>query len=115
MDFPKKRAQKSATEQKAEQKTDLGADSKKSQGEQVQTESNNPLLDQVSHLVGLPTEWVESELSKLVSQSGHDLSNMTIEDLRAITLNYLNDMDFQFQEQQQSDLVFLENVSAKPQ
>lgn len=47
------------------------------------------LFNRIVQSTGLPSEWVSSELKTILDDAGQDRSSMTLEDLRAVMLAYL--------------------------
>ena len=50
------------------------------------------LLEEVASLTGLPQEWMQTELHRIVTASGHQPSELTLDELRASMLAYLEQM-----------------------
>lgn len=50
------------------------------------------LLDEVSRATGLPEELVSGELTKIVSKTGKQASEITMDDLRELLAEYLQDV-----------------------
>ena len=50
------------------------------------------LLDQLATLTGLPGESVNLELLKIVEKNGKDPDTLTVEDVRSILADYLQDV-----------------------
>lgn len=69
------------------------------------------LLDEVAALTGLPPEWVQTELNKIVAGSGHDPQSLTLDDLRASMLTYLEKMASDLETQESDDMEFLKSLS----
>jgi hypothetical protein len=73
--------------------------------------TESELLSEVASLTGLPVDWVESELTQIVKKSGHTPEQLTLEELRASMLEYLEEMNREMTAQEASDLEMLENLS----
>jgi len=60
------------------------------------------LIQEVAGLTGLPLEWVRSELTKIIVNSGHKPSELTLEQLRASMLTFIEqvkkDVEREFKE-----------------
>jgi len=50
------------------------------------------LLDEVASLTGLPEDMVQKELQQILSASGHNAEELTLDGLRASMLKYLETM-----------------------
>ena len=50
------------------------------------------LFDKVTGATGLPNDLITSELEKLVEAAGADRSSLTLEDLRAILADYVQEV-----------------------
>lgn len=90
-----------------------------SKGKSKQTDGAAPstdseLLTEVASLTGLPVDWVESELTQIVKKSGHTPEQLTLEELRASMLEYLEEMNREMNAQESADLDLLENLSIPP-
>ena len=57
------------------------------------------LLKEVTQATGLPNEPVEQELKRLVTAAGLDESAITLDDLRAVLAEYLQDVMLEVQEE----------------
>ncbi|MBC7384571.1 MAG: hypothetical protein H7301_00225 [Cryobacterium sp.] len=73
-------------------------------------EQSSDLLVEVASLTGLPVEWVQTELTQIVKSSGHAPEQLTLEELRASMLAYLEEMNRELMAQEQADLDFLESM-----
>ncbi len=74
-----------------------GTDKGKEALEIASTTENKPsqgqgLLEEVASLTGLPEDWVHNELHRIVTASGHQPSELTLDELRASMLVYLEQM-----------------------
>ncbi len=60
------------------------------------------LIQEVAGLTGLPLEWVRSELTKIIVNSGHKPNELTLEQLRASMLTFIeqvkSDVEREFKE-----------------
>jgi hypothetical protein len=54
--------------------------------------SANKLVDEVIELTGLPEDPLSKELEKLLSAAGLESENISLDDLREVLANYLNDV-----------------------
>lgn len=61
-------------------------------GEANKTAQGQGLLEEVASLTGLPQEWMQTELHRIVTASGHQPSELTLDELRASMLAYLEQM-----------------------
>ncbi len=50
------------------------------------------LLSEISEATGLPENLVSDELNRLVSQAGKDTSDTTLDDLRVILADYVQEV-----------------------
>jgi hypothetical protein len=50
------------------------------------------LIEEMAMLTGLPLEWVKPELTKLAEKAGLNLSNLTLDELRPVLLQFLGEM-----------------------
>jgi hypothetical protein len=73
--------------------------------------TDSELLTEVASLTGLPVDWVESELTQIVKKSGHTPEQLTLEELRASMLEYLEEMNREMNAQEAEGLDILENLS----
>lgn len=78
---------------------------------QVAPESDSELLTEVASLTGLPVDWVQSELTQIVKKSGHTPEQLTLEELRASMLEYLEEMNREMNAQEEADLDLLDRLS----
>lgn len=76
-----------------------------------QTENGSELLTEVASLTGLPVDWVQTELTQIVKDSGHTPEQLTLEELRASMLQYLEEMNKEMMAQEASDLEMLDAMS----
>jgi len=76
-----------------------------------QTENGSELLTEVASLTGLPVDWVQTELTQIVKDSGHTPEQLTLEELRASMLQYLEEMNKEMLAQEASDLEMLDAMS----
>jgi hypothetical protein len=60
------------------------------------------LLADVVEKTGLAGNLIESELSAIVENAGHSASNITLEQLRAAMLNYLEELNLNIQADEES-------------
>lgn len=80
--------------------------------ENTESESkDSELLTEVASLTGLPVDWVQSELTQIVKKSGHAPNELTLDELRASMLAYLEEMNREMSSQESTDLEFLESVA----
>ncbi len=79
--------------------------------DQAQTEQGSELLTEVASLTGLPVDWVHTELTQIVKNSGHTPEQLTLEELRASMLQYLEEMNRELMAQEESDMDLLESMS----
>jgi hypothetical protein len=84
---------------------------KTKQIEETAPGTDSELLTEVASLTGLPVDWVESELTQIVKKSGHTPEQLTLEELRASMLEYLEEMNREMNAQEAADLNMLENLS----
>ena len=84
---------------------------KTKQNEEAAPGTDSELLTEVASLTGLPVDWVESELTQIVKKSGHTPEQLTLEELRASMLEYLEEMNREMNAQEAADLEMLENLS----
>lgn len=83
--------------------------SKKIEGSQLENLGNGEeLLEEVASLTGLPPDWVQTELTKIVTNSGHKPEDLTLDELRSSMLAYLDEMQKDLEAQEASDLAALE-------
>ena len=73
--------------------------------------TDTELLSEVASLTGLPVDWVESELTQIVKKSGHTPEQLTLDELRASMLEYLEEMNREMNAQETADLEMLENLT----
>lgn len=73
--------------------------------------ADSELLTEVASLTGLPVDWVESELTQIVKKSGHTPEQLTLEELRASMLEYLEEMNREMNAQESADLEMLEALT----
>jgi len=73
--------------------------------------ADSELLTEVASLTGLPVDWVESELTQIVKKSGHAPEQLTLEELRASMLEYLEEMNREMNAQEIEGLDLLESLS----
>jgi hypothetical protein len=73
--------------------------------------NSSELLSEVASLTGLPVDWVHSELTQIVEKSGHAPAELTLDELRASMLAYLEEMNKEMNAQEQADLDFLESLA----
>ena len=78
---------------------------------EVPTNTDSELLSEVASLTGLPVDWVESELTQIVKKSGHAPEALTLDELRASMLEYLEEMNREMNAQEEADLAMLENLT----
>ena len=83
----------------------------KSPVDAVALNTDSELLSEVANLTGLPVDWVESELTQIVKKSGHTPEQLTLEELRASMLEYLEEMNREMNAQEAADLDMLENLT----
>lgn len=74
-------------------------------------EKGSELLVEVASLTGLPVEWVQTELTQIVKNSGHTPEQLTLEELRASMLEYLEEMNRELMAQEAADLDMLDSMS----
>ncbi len=79
--------------------------------EVVNSEQGSELLTEVASLTGLPVDWVHTELTQIVKKSGHTPEQLTLEELRASMLVYLEEMNRELMAQEMSDLDLLDSMS----
>lgn len=72
------------------------------------------LLEEVASLTGLPPDWVQTELTKIVTNSGHTPEDLTLDELRSSMLAYLEEMQKDLEAQEAADLLALDQMSALP-
>ena len=73
--------------------------------------TDSELLAEVASLTGLPVDWVESELTQIVKKSGHTPEQLTLEELRASMLEYLEEMNREMNAQEAAGLDLLESLT----
>jgi hypothetical protein len=73
--------------------------------------NDSELLTEVASLTGLPVDWVQSELTQIVKKSGHTPNELTLDELRASMLEYLEEMNREMTAQEASDLDFLDSLA----
>ncbi len=73
--------------------------------------TDSELLTEVASLTGLPVDWVESELTQIVKKSGHTPEQLTLEELRASMLEYLEEMNREMNAQETEGLDLLESLT----
>ena len=73
-------------------------------------ESSSEILVEVASLTGLPVEWVQTELTQIVKNSGHTPEQLTLEELRASMLEYLEEMNREMMAQESADLDLLDSM-----
>lgn len=78
---------------------------------EVAPAADSELLTEVASLTGLPVDWVESELTQIVKKSGHTPEQLTLEELRASMLEYLEEMNREMNAQESADLEMLESLT----
>ncbi len=81
---------------------------------ELKPETDSELLTEVASLTGLPVDWVQSELTQIVKNSGHAPEQLTLEELRASMLEYLEEMNREMMAQEDSDMHLLETMSVPP-
>lgn len=79
--------------------------------EGIAPSTDSELLTEVASLTGLPVDWVQTELTAIVKKSGHTPEQLTLEELRASMLEYLEEMNREMNAQEVSDLDLLESMS----
>lgn len=79
--------------------------------EEAGSTTDTELLSEVASLTGLPVDWVESELTQIVKKSGHTPEQLTLDELRASMLEYLEEMNREMNAQEAADLELLENLT----
>ena len=84
---------------------------KSKQNEEAAPSTDTELLSEVASLTGLPVDWVESELTQIVKKSGHTPEQLTLEELRASMLEYLEEMNREMNAQESADLDMLERLT----
>lgn len=85
--------------------------SKTKNAPQAAPESDSELLTEVASLTGLPVDWVQSELTQIVKKSGHTPEQLTLEELRASMLEYLEEMNREMNAQEAVDLGLIDHLS----
>lgn len=60
------------------------------------------LLKQLISQTGLPTEGVENELDRLIEKAGLQKENITLDDLRLVLADYLQDILLESKDRYQS-------------
>lgn len=60
--------------------------------ENTKSSQGQGLLEEVASLTGLPQDWMQNELHRIVTASGHQPSELTLDELRASMLAYLEQM-----------------------
>ena len=90
---------------------DVSKGKMKSPVDAVALNTDSELLSEVANLTGLPVDWVESELTQIVKKSGHTPEQLTLEELRASMLEYLEEMNREMNAQEAADLDMLENLT----
>lgn len=83
----------------------------------TETENRSELLTEVASLTGLPVDWVQTELTQIVKDSGHTPEQLTLEELRASMLQYLEEMNKEMlakeaEEAEASELAILDAMLA---
>jgi hypothetical protein len=73
--------------------------------------TDSELLSEVASLTGLPVDWVESELTQIVKKSGHAPEQLTLEELRASMLDYLEEMNREMNAQEAEGIDLLESLT----
>lgn len=61
-----------------------------------------PLFDQVTDATGLPKELISKELDQLLDSAGVTRDEMTLDDLRQILAEYVQDVLLQIQNESES-------------
>ncbi len=51
--------------------------------------TGNKLIEAVVNLTGLPMNVIQHELHHYIEKSGHEIGTLTLDDLRAVMLHYL--------------------------
>lgn len=72
------------------------------------------LLEEVATLTGLPPDWVQTELTKIVTNSGHEPADLTLDDLRTSMLAYLEEMQKDLADQEAAEIATLEQMAVSP-
>ena len=67
---------------------------------EVSDSNGKKLLNEVANLTGLPEPWVQAELHSIVETSGHAPTEVTLDELRASMLAYLESMQKEVEEQE---------------
>jgi hypothetical protein len=89
--------------------------SKKDQVNETADKSNGAeLLEEVASLTGLPPDWVQTELTKIVTSSGHEPADLTLDELRTSMLAYLEEMQKDLADQEAAELATLEQMTVSP-
>ena len=57
------------------------------------------LLSEISEKTGLPQQWVMDELKAMIKQSGYDPDKLSLEDLRLVLAEHLQDILLKAKEQ----------------
>jgi hypothetical protein len=60
------------------------------------------LFNQVTEATGLPQEWIANELGNLLAAAGVERSELTIDDLRRVLSDYVQDVLLQAHDQYQT-------------
>jgi hypothetical protein len=81
------------------------------EAEKGTADSGSELLVEVANLTGLPVDWVQTELTQIVKSSGHTPEQLTLDELRASMLEYLEEMNRELMEQEAADLQMLESMA----
>src|SRR5690242_13600364 len=90
---------------------DVSKKSKDLENTATERSGESELLTEVASLTGLPVDWVESELTQIVKKSGHTPTELTLDELRASMLEYLEEMNREMTAQENTDLDFLESIA----
>ncbi len=62
------------------------------------------LLQTVTSLTGLPEELIRGELDQIVAVAGQDSQNLTLDQLRAVLVSYLESMEADLMAEDQTGL-----------
>ena len=65
---------------------------------ELDTLGGEDLIATVVALTGLPTESMQTELETLIEDAGQDSKNLTIEDLRAAMISYLETLQAELEQ-----------------
>lgn len=84
---------------------------KAKQTDEAAPNTDSELLTEVASLTGLPVDWVASELTQIVKKSGHTPEQLTLDELRASMLEYLEEMNREMNAQEAADLDLLESLT----